>query len=175
MDPALEKQILENLTKSNIPSPQSVSYDDQLSGLVSQMEKHSVNAKLEKAFLQIMGKTEQTEITDDSFQAKQTLKSIMSGGMLKKGFGASISGQIGGIIQGFLPINLGIQGVGAILGGLAISRFAKGSTGSDISEGVIIGGISLAVGGLIGGSLNLSSLLGSRTTSTNSALDGVVL
>lgn len=165
MDQALEKQILENLTKNNPSQPKS--YDDQLSGLVDQMQKHSVNDKLEKAFLQVMGKSEQTEISEDSFQAKQSLKSIMSGSMLKKGFGSSIAGQIGGIIQGFLPINLGIAGVPSILGGLAISRFAKGSTGSDISEGVIIGGISLAVSGLMGGSLNLSGLLGSRATSTN--------
>ena len=173
MDQALEQAILENLQKN--ASPQTMSYDDQLSNLVSQMEKHQINNKLESAFMQIMGKTEQTSNHENDFEQKQSLKSVMSGSMLKKAFGASISGQIGGIISGFLPINLGLQGVPSVLGGLAINRFAKGKTGSDISEGVIIGGLSLTVSGLMGGSLNLGGLMGSRTTSATTRPTGNVI
>lgn len=176
MDPQLEKQILENLQR-NTASPQPISYEDQLSNLVEQMQKHSINTKLESAFMQVMGKTDQTEQTSpDDFEQKQSLKSVMSGSMLKKAFGASIAGQIGGIISGFLPINLGLQGVPSVLGGLAINRFAKGKTGSDISEGVIIGGLSLTIAGLMGGSLNLGGLLGrSSATSTNGTAAGNVI
>ena len=153
-----------------------MSYDDQLSGLVETMQKHSINTKLESAFLQVMGKTDdKPEISEDSFQA-QSLKSVLGGSMLKKAFGASIAGSIGGVISGFLPINLGVQGVPSVLGGLAISRFAKGRTGQDISEGVIIGGLSLTIGGFLGNNINnLFSGIGSRTTSANTQTQGNVV
>lgn len=173
MDSDLTKLLMDKLSQS--PNIQKPSFNDQMSSLVDEFEKRKMGSRMESAFQQIMDKTGGNSILqEDSFQAQQTLKGVVKKETLLKGFGASIAGSIGGIISGFLPINLGIQGVPQIIGGVVLNKVAKGSTGSAISEGVVIAGAGLAISGLLGGSLSgLLGNIGGRST-TPSPTSGVM-
>ena len=74
--------------------------------------------------------------------------------LLEQGIGGALSGTFSGIVSGLLPINVGIAGFPVIVGGIVLKKFMK-PTGmlKNISDGLIVAGISEAVSSLIGGGI----------------------
>ena len=74
--------------------------------------------------------------------------------LIEQGIGGALSGTFSGIVSGLLPINVGIAGFPVIVGGIVLKKFMK-PTGmlKNISDGLIVAGISEAVSSLIGGGI----------------------
>jgi hypothetical protein len=74
--------------------------------------------------------------------------------LIEQGIGGALSGTFSGIVSGLLPINVGIAGFPVIVGGIVMKKFI-GKTGmlKNISDGLIVAGISEAVSSLIGGGI----------------------
>ena len=74
--------------------------------------------------------------------------------LIEQGIGGALSGTFSGIVSGLLPINVGIAGFPVIVGGIVMKKFI-GKTGmlNNISDGLIVAGISEAVSSLIGGGI----------------------
>lgn len=89
---------------------------------------------------------------DDSFGFEQTLG--IGKNLIGMSIGGAFAGTVSGLISGVLPINVGIAGVPAIIGGVAAKKLlkAKGMLG-DVADGLIVAGLSETISSLVGGSL----------------------
>ena len=67
---------------------------------------------------------------------------------LMRGLGAGVSGTVSGIISSVVPMNFGISGLPAIIGGMVLKKFGGGAL-KDIGEGVLIAGIGQVASGFI--------------------------
>ena len=67
---------------------------------------------------------------------------------LMRGLGAGVSGTVSGIISSVVPMNFGISGLPAIIGGIVLEKFGGGAL-KDIGGGVLIAGIGQVASGFI--------------------------
>ena len=89
---------------------------------------------------------------DDSYGFEQSLG--IDKRLIGNSIGGAFAGTVSGIISGVLPINVGIAGVPALIAGVLMKKtIAKGGMLKDVSDGVIIAGLSETVSSLIGGSI----------------------
>ena len=68
---------------------------------------------------------------------------------LMRGLGAGVSGTVSGIISSVVPMNFGISGLPAIIGGMVLKKFGGAGAIRDIGEGVLIAGIGQLAAGFI--------------------------
>ena len=147
----------ENLIMQKLSQPQPTDFNSQLSALADQLQKRQYGQKLESLFMQTLNPDHNRENTQ--FEQVSSLKSIASKDNLAMMFGASIAGSVGGMVSRFIPINLGIAGAPALLGGFLLNKYVlKNGIGNSIARGVMIGGGAVAMSGFTSG-INLGGIL----------------
>ena len=137
------------------PNPQ-----DQLAQLYQSIKDKSMNSKLEKQFEQMINGV--GDNIENSYEASTSLKSIVSKDRIATAFGVANAAAVTSV----LPINLGSLGFGIagvskiVVGILGLKFIAKKGVLMHFMDGVLLSGISDAVGGF----LTLSSLGIGKTT-----------
>lgn len=167
MSPELEQLLISKLGNKQ----QSLTFQDRMGQLADELRNRDLGSRLEASFMQTL-KNSELGMKKDDFN--MSLKGEFNKGTLATAFGASVAGQVGGLVTRLIPVNLGIAGVPAIIGGYALKKYMlKAGTGADVAEGVMIGGIAVAISGFTG-NFNLGTIVGGTSTQTGSTGSNVV-
>lgn len=168
MSPELEQILMSRLSQS---PKQAETFEQRLAGIADEIKSRNYGAELVSMFNQTLNKNKGFDVSNTQYE--QSLTSILKKDTMAMMFGASIAGQVGGMVSRFMPINLGISGLPAVIGGWALGKYVlKSGLGNDVAKGVLIGGGAVAMSGFTSGLPILGGLGGMPQNSSSITNNG---